>query len=182
MEQYLIEHCSPTLARIKTANLFTYTFDVREELENCLTALNERLNLKGVYVEALRIHKSTALIWVYRRKLLGEDLKEDGVLKFLRGYGYEENTLTYCIQRLKSRFAFNNSFPHEIGIFLGYPLADVRGFIENEGQNSKCCGYWKVYCNECEAVQLFEMYKKCKTVYSKLFSLGKSILQLTVVA
>ena len=36
-------------------------------------------------------------------------------------------------------------FPHEIGIFLGYPLADVAGFIRNKGRNCKCIGTWKVY-------------------------------------
>ena len=35
--------------------------------------------------------------------------------------------------KLKTR----EDFPHEIGLLLGYPLADVKAFIENEG---------KLYC------------------------------------
>ena len=32
MENYLIEHCSPTLASLKTANLFNYMYDSEAEL------------------------------------------------------------------------------------------------------------------------------------------------------
>ena len=33
LEQYLIGHCAPTLANIKTANLFGYRFASQAELE-----------------------------------------------------------------------------------------------------------------------------------------------------
>lgn len=68
-------------------------------------------------------------------------------------------------------------FPHEIGIFLGYPLGDVIGFIKNAGHNCKCTGCWKVYCNECEAVRTFAKYKKCKDVYMRLWQQGRSVLE-----
>lgn len=70
-------------------------------------------------------------------------------------------------------------FPHEIGVFLGYPLKDVVGFIQNKGKNCKCCGCWKVYSDECEARKKFARYEKCKTIYMSMFQRGKSVLQLT---
>ena len=76
----------------------------------------------------------------------------------------------------------SKTFPHEIGVFLGYPLEDVIGFIKNSGQNSICTGCWKVYYNECEALKLFKRYKKCREVYQRLFKQGKTVLQLTVAA
>lgn len=183
MEQYLIEHCSPTLAKIKTANLFTYSFSSETILNGYLKSSNERLNPKGVYVELLRVRGCSALVWVYRRSMLEADLNKPGVQEFLVSCGYRrQSSLEQIIDRLKKRLVMHESFPHEIGLFLGYPLADVIGFIINEGRNSKCTGCWKVYCNECEAVRLFEMYKKCKTIYSRLFLNGRSILQLTVAA
>ena len=84
--------------------------------------------------------------------------------------------------RMKLRFHEDGAFPHEIGLFLGYPLGDVMGFIENAGRNSKCSGCWKVYCNECEAIKLFARFDKCREVYKRLFKQGKSLLQLTVAA
>ena len=82
---------------------------------------------------------------------------------------------------LRKRFATDDGFPHEIGLFLGYPLGDVMGYIENAGRNSKCSGCWKVYCNECEAMKLFAKFDKCKNVYRQLFAEGRrSGEQLTV--
>ena len=88
----------------------------------------------------------------------------------------------YALERLRSRLAQREDFPHEIGLFLGYPLGDVIGFIENAGKNSKCAGCWKVYCNECETMKLFEKFKKCTRIYTKLWRQGTSVEKLTVAA
>ena len=182
IEKFLISHCAPTLAGLKTASLFNYDFSSGDELEEQLLASNCKLNYKGVFLEALRVQDSRALILVYRKSKLIEDLKKDGVAEFLSACGYRSNSATQCIEDLRHRFALKEEFPHEIGIFLGYPLRDVTGFIENAGQNSKCTGWWKVYGNECEAMKLFARYKKCRYIYQKLFSGGRSIMQLTVAA
>ena len=87
-----------------------------------------------------------------------------------------------CLALLKKRFEASEDFPHEIGIFLDYPLGDVIGFIQNGGQNYKCSGCWKVYCNECEALKMFQKYHKCREVYRNLWAKGRSVLQLTVAA
>lgn len=55
-------------------------------------------------------------------------------------------------------------FPHEIGLFLGYPLEDVKGFIENKADSSKCSGCWKVYGNEQKALKLFEKYENVQVL------------------
>ena len=91
-----------------------------------------------------------------------------------------EEALVHLIERLSE--LEDGGFPHEIGIFLDYPLGDVIGFIENAGRNFKCSGCWKVYCNECEAVKLFAKYKKCRDVYVRLWQQGRSVMQLTVAA
>jgi len=75
-----------------------------------------------------------------------------------------------------------SSFPHEIGVFLGYPLHDVIGFINNAGKNSCCCGYWKVYNEQDDARRRFRRFNKCTSSYKRLFDSGKTVLQLTVAA
>lgn len=181
LERYLIEHCSPTLASIKTANLFTFSCQSDEEAEQYVNEWNHRFQDKGVSIAILRNRNQKALLYVYREDKLNADLNKEGVPEFLRAYGYREFNAQYGIRQLKKKFAESESFPHEIGLFLGYPLADVTGFIENAGKNSKCSGCWKVYCNECETMKLFSQFKKCKDVYTRLFHQGKrSVLQLTV--
>ena len=71
-------------------------------------------------------------------------------------------------------------FPHEIGLFLGYPIDDVISFIENKGKNFKCCGCWKVYHDEDNAKKTFEKYKKCTNIYCKKYLQGSSLKRLTV--
>ena len=182
MESYLIKHCSPTLASIKATNLFSYSFSSVKEFECDLQRANLTLNAKGVYIEKLRVRNGRALVWVYRKSQLEERLQERKISQFLESYGYQSKELAEVIDKLKARVTNAQNFPHEIGIFLGYPLADVKAFIKYGGKHSKCTGCWKVYTNECEAMRLFKMYERCQKIYHKLFSLGKSVTQLTVVA
>lgn len=57
------------------------------------------------------------------------------------------------------------NFPHEIGIFLGYPLDDVIGFIEHKPYY--LVGDWKVYQNVNEAKSnLIYLNKQKKNVES----------------
>lgn len=182
LEKYLIEHCSPTLASLKTANLFRLRFAEGLELSQQLAQWNERLGGKGVSLMVLRRWDDWALVYVCRKEKLKKDLQMPGVAQFLARYGYQSIDVEYAIARLADRLGNQGEFPHEIGIFLSYPLGDVIGYIENAGQNSKCSGCWKVYCNECEAVQIFAKFKKCKQVYLKLWNQGRSVWQLTVAA
>ncbi len=182
LEQYLIKNCSPTLASLKTANLINVPFKNYDELISSVSHWNARLSPKGVDLIVLKLCESTALIYVCRKCNLQRDLNSDGVLDFLKLYGYKSTDVDYCINRLSQRLSLSADFPHEVGVFLGYPLDDVIGFISNRGQNSKCCGCWKVYCNECEALKTFAKFKKCTKIYCKLWSQGRSIIKLTVAA
>lgn len=82
--------------------------------------------------------------------------------------------------RLSQRLRQSEEFPHEIGLFLGYPPEDVRGFIEHHADGSKCTGCWKVYGDETAARRKFDQYKKCTRVYCDQWKKGKNIERLTV--
>lgn len=182
LDKYLIEHCAPTLASLKTANLFRCCFSSFEELEKHLDFWNGLLNSKGVAVTVLRQKGKEALIYVYRPQRLEKDLNREEVGIFLSRYGYHMGKCKQALEHLRHRLNESDGFPHEIGLFLGYPLGDVEGFIRNSGKHSKCSGCWKVYCNECEAEKLFAKFNKCRRVYTRLFLEGKSVTQLTVAA
>lgn len=181
-DRILVEHCAPTLAGLKAANLFRYFFSSNEELQDQLQTMNRHLNGKGLYFEILSEKNTSALVLTYRKGMLQNNLEKEGVAGFLASYGYTDNSVAYCIGFLKERIAESGKFPHEIGIFMGYPLEDVVGFIANDGRNSKFTGCWKVYHNEGEAEKLFRKFQKCKDVYLQMFSIGRSIAQLTVAA
>lgn len=180
LETGMIEHCAPTLAGIKTASLFSYFFENRRTAGKELSVINETINSRGVFVEALLWREKSVLIYVYRPTLLQADLNRLGVMDLLEKYGYTDCNMKNCISWLKCRLYQYDCFPHEIGIFLGYPLEDVEGFIENKGKNCKSCGMWKVYCNEYEKKKLFEKFKKCTEVYKCVFAGGRRLTQMTV--
>lgn len=180
LEKYLIEHCAPTLASLKTASLFSY--HAAQDPEDDVKHLNRIFRDKGVELLILKRKENAMLIYVCRRTQLAKDLERPGAKELLERYGYTDTSVDGAIERLRMRLASADGFPHEIGLFLGYPVEDVLGFIENAGQNCKCCGCWKVYCNECEAVRTFARYKKCRDIYKRLWQEGRSVLQLTVAA
>lgn len=180
LEKYLIQYCSPTLASLKTASVFRYPFTSRKELEAQIYEWNEKLRAKGISIYVLRCRENMALIYVCRTAHLEADIQKEGVREFLAQYGYKEKGIEGILGRLRIRLMESAEFPHEIGLFLGYPLGDVQGFIKNVGKNSKCSGYWKVYCNEYETVKVFQKFRKCKDVYLRLWGEGRSVLQLTV--
>lgn len=182
LNKEIIRHCAPTLAGLKMANAFGYSYDSETAFLEEIFVSNETLRPKGIGIVTLRLWENRALIFVYRKSKLLSYIEQENVRKFLGRYGYAGNDLERHIQKLKYRLAADVEFPHEIGIFLGYPLEDVIGFIENAGQNSKCSGCWKVYCDECEAQKLFAKFDKCKEVYMRLFAAGSSIERLTVAA
>lgn len=180
LEKALIHHCAPTLAGLKSAGLFRYFYESRQSAEEEIAQTDALLQAKGVYVEALIWNKDSVLIYTYRLNHLQRELQNPEAFEILQEYGYVGCDAGSCIRHLKKRVCECACFPHEIGIFLGYPPEDVRGFIENSGQNCKCCGIWKVYCNEQDKIQLFCKFQKCSAVYRQVFSKGRGLAQMTV--
>ena len=52
-EDLIIKHCSPTLAGLKTANLFTCQYAQKEDIERYAREFNRRFSHKGVKMQPL---------------------------------------------------------------------------------------------------------------------------------
>ena len=183
LEKELIYYCAPTLAGMKTANLFSHKFQEKDKFLKDIFALNNTANAKGVQIDILSIKKNRALIYVYRKKPLLRDLKSSQASKILKYYGYDiDGCVEKYIENLKLRLKMTICFPHEIGLFLGYPAEDVVEFIRQQGKNCKFCGLWKVYCNVDDAKALCAKYEHCQTVYRRVFNKVGNIAQMIVSA
>lgn len=181
-EKLLIAHCSPTLAGMKTGSLFLCKDACPHALARELKRLNRMLNPKGVFLCVLRVNAAGTLIYVYRPKQLAQDLFRPESLAILKRYGYRMGNVQQMVAQLAEHFSREEGFPHEIGLFLSYPPADVDGFIQNKGRNYKCCGIWKVYSDEALAQKLFGRYQKCTRIYTQKHMEGFPLLRLTVAA
>ena len=180
MERVLLTHCAPTLAGLKCANLVRLT-GPRAELEAATQAWRATLAPRGVHVRTARWDGDSALLYLYREGHLQREWEKPGAADFLRRHGYEPGAAVQeNVELLLRRIARRPCFPHEIGLFLGYPLEDVQGFIENCGQNYRLCGCWKVYGDPQAALRCFARYEKCARVYLQCYQNGHSLSRLTV--
>ena len=179
-DEMIVRHCSPTLAGLKTGNLFNCPCSDKKELILAVRSLNKRLAPKGIRVIPIQVCEQRVLIYLYRPDKLENDLAVEEAGEILRACGYSTGDCDKCVVRLSRRLQESGDFPHEIGLFLGYPPEDVKGFMEKGANECKCTGMWKVYGNVEEAQRLFKQYKKCVDIYLTLFSEGREVKRLIV--
>lgn len=182
LEQTLVAHAAPTLARLKTGSLFNLACPNPTGLALEIQAVSPLLREKGVRLTVLRQKEGRYLLYLYREQELESALSDPEVRAFLDKYGYDDFTPAAALTRLRMRLRASEGFPHEIGVFLGYPLPDILGFICNEGRNCLCCGVWKVYADRDGAERTFARYRKCTEAYMRLFAEGCPLSRLTVKA
>lgn len=178
-ESYVAFHCAPTLAGIKPSNLFTWQHAQKGSAKEHVLALAEKFSGHGITIETLCECGEHSLILVYRKNLLEEYLNRPEVGDFLSKFGYHgKNGLRGYLDRLQSRVSARADFPHEIGLFLGYPLHDVAAFIDSPDKRCSMCGEWKAYKNEEDASRQFESFRKCRAELYSRFLNGSDIAEL----
>ena len=181
LDSNIIEQCSPTLAGLKTANLFRVKLCDETDINASLCRLNRSLRKKGIRIVPLKRTQDYALIYLYRPDYLKRDLSDPKAILILENKGYSCKGAEYCIAQLMKHLQNDETFPHEIGLFLGYPPSDVECFMKSPRDGVECCGCWKVYSNKKKAENTFMKYKRCTEIYRALSQKGRSLAQLTVV-
>ena len=232
-DQFIVEHCSPTLAGLKTGNLFSVRIKGKENSYKEIRELNKILTIYGLRAIPVRCDEEFTLIYVYRPDYLSRDLSDPEAVEILERMGYmrrdsavdagnagttsgdpvesaqkhkaanedsveaghKHNAASASapiytsagghraerfLVKLVKRMQESGEFPHEIGLFLGYPPVDVKGFMENPRQGVKCVGFWKVYGDQEKAERTFSSYRKCTETYRREIRSGKSLEQLIV--
>lgn len=175
VDQLLAFHCAPTLFGLKPANLIAHAAEV--DIMSAKDVIDALL-IQGIVCEELCSCDRKRLTLVYREKMLKEHLNAPEVWGFLLSMGYPVALgFGAVINHLKKRVIMTGGFPHEVGVFLGYPLEDVMGFIKNKGQNCKLCGYWKVYGDADRAKSLFHQFNSCRDQLMHQLMDGGSITQ-----
>ena len=178
-EILLAEQCAPTLAGLKPASLFRW----RNPDPDLALYWARQLAPFGLGLRLIHAGPRAALVYVYRGRWLRRILSDPENAAFLRRYGYQpERGSGFLLRQLDRRLSLSPDFPHEIGIFLGYPLEDVTGFIENHGQNYTCLGCWKAYGDPRAAGERFDRFRRCTAAYRKNVGLGIPITRLIIAA
>ena len=145
-EEALIEHCSPTLAGVKPASLFRFCPRDSALFARRFLALRQQFAARGLRLVKGCRRTGSYLLYLYRERDLAEVLGRREHRDFLRAMGYTPwEAPGDCLRQLAARLCLEEEFPHEIGVFLGYPLDDVKGFIRHKGRDYTFCGCWKCY-------------------------------------
>lgn len=176
----LIRHAAPTLAGIKTGNLFPARFASSQDMVQALREFNRVLVPRGLRLLPLRQVADRVLLYLFRPAALSRDLSRESARHLLRQAGYKALEPPACLRELTRRLRTRPDFPHEIGLFLSYPPEDVAGFIAHRGQCCKCVGCWKVYGDEQAARRQFAAYRSCTANYCRRRASGAPLERLAV--
>ena len=179
-DAFLVEHCAPTFAGLKTGNLFRISYADfcanREELRE----LNGILKRKGLRAVPVRMTAEFALVYLYRPDFLKRDLGCEEAARLLTSLGYEPQSVNRSVAFLARMMREKEVFPHEVGLFLGYPPEDVLGFMKSSREGVKCVGCWKVYGDETKARAAFWRFQRCREVFEENVQRGRKLEALIV--
>lgn len=171
----LVMQCAPFLKGMRTASVLNIEKGWVRELYRLIEPTD-------ISCRILVVRKNRCLALFYRKEGLKEALSAREVREFLLKYGYEDEELDKDITRLSVRMNRYSkeeiAFPHEIGVFLDYPLEDVKAFIKNNGKESLLTGYWKVYHNPERARLTFLAYDKATDSAVNEFLIGKNVSEI----
>lgn len=221
LEAAIVRNCSPTLAGIKPASLFTFPGSFagddpgvpgrRSAFLNALAACRTQLAPAGIHLRVLVWRGCGALVYAYRPGQLARYLRDPRAAWPLAAEGYPVRDIDACLDRLAERLAARGkqterfvaedpgaaedrdarpcpcgakacdaAFPHEIGFFLGYPYADVSGFIEHGGRDFILMGAWKVYGDVEGALAAFARLRACTAACTQRYRRGDGLGELAV--
>ena len=179
MALLLAIHCAPILSGSKAANIMTVTVHEFDRIGYLLQGTEIRYRF-------LKTKGDKGILYLYREKRLRQYLEQEEIQEFLSEYGYDQVDIAKMLNLLSKRIQMYNDqeavFPHEIGVFLEYPLGDVKGFLANEGKNFMYSGYWKVYQDLQGAVRRFTQYDMERELTIQALMQGKTIREIVLAA
>lgn len=167
---------APTIKGLKAATTVTLCNNDRNLCANWRIYKDVIVNILKLKAFELKETEKAIIVLFYNENLLKSKLSSENTLEFLSNFGYSNcNNLLENLNVLKERFS-NSVFPHELGVFLGFPLLDVKEFIENPRNKYLVCGYWKVYHDKDSALKAFKCYDEAKHEIANILSKQKIIL------
>ena len=172
IETQIALQCAPLISGLKVSNLLI----ISAEDEALVRVILRRSGIS--FFRLLRTGEKVTFL-LFRKNPLEAYLKQQEVETMLVEAGYAELSLGNILSTFQKRYAHYMSaggrFPHEMGLLLGYPAEDVKGFVENEGKNFLYSGYWKVYADVEEKRRLFQKVENAKETVIQLLSYGVGI-------
>lgn len=182
---HLMLECAEVLAGIKPANLIS----IGNRPQPCGRNLYQlwqshhselAARLAGLTIKVLQTKEKSLLLLCYNNNHLERHLAHAGIRTLLHKAGYEADASNAALlAELCRRIRKDNSFPHEIGLFIGYPAKDVAAFMGLIKLPFACQCLWKVYGNPDQSLDLAEQFRCCRQRMGAVLKTGnQAALQL----
>lgn len=161
--RYLLVKSSPVMMKVKPAMLVRISncFKVKDFQAYEVFCSHQQAILDTLALDymIMKNNGKDMQVMFYDPETLSNVLAVDDKKKFLKTMGYDCNLTTReYLEELRSRFT-SQEFPHEIGIFLGYPLKDVKGFINDYDSGfSVTQGRWRIFGDAHESLLAMNRY------------------------
>lgn len=143
--KWIIELLGPVILGSKPAEILSFPYEVKNGISKIEYIKNtfDKSNIIS-YREFSYCNKCTKVLF-FNPISLNNTLIEHKNLNFLKKLGYPnlynlKEYLDYIIEKMKM-----GHIPDEIGIFLGYPLKDVIGFMGHPSLKLTKINGWRVY-------------------------------------
>ena len=109
-------------------------------------------------------------------------MSADDTYSYLKSCNYRGSEFSDFLPRLRERlkayYEKRDIFPHEVGVFLGYPLCDIQGFIKYQGDAYLFSGYWKIYDNLNQTLLKFADFDRAKEEAVDEWFAGKKLYEI----
>ncbi|MDF2821254.1 MAG: hypothetical protein K0R15_1695 [Clostridiales bacterium] len=170
---YIALQCAPVLSGKKASSIII--------LKNKNNKILKK-SIRGTGVLSIRLYSSDekTVFLLFRKELLVSQIDKCEIQGFLDSYGYKgslNDILIQLIANFEKFYKKEKGFPHEIGAFLGYPIEDVKAFIECKGANCIMSGYWKVYSSPDTAKKIFQQYDEVREEAAIMIIKGNTFLE-----
>lgn len=163
---FLAYHSAEVLSGVKPGNLINISNRRHPCGKNLFTLWRRHGQslLADSYISAkvLAVRRGGLLVYIYCPESLNSLVKERRIRKFLEkaGYGDLANGDS-ALAEMKRRMG-QEIFPHEIGLFLGYPPKDVAGFMGWARLPVSCQAAWKIYGDPRKSLELAARHRDCR--------------------
>lgn len=137
---------------------------------------------RGMRLAWLASRGSGCMLLAWRPAMVKDllSVKENRVFLADAGLPVDSDDVLACefVGRLRAYYAGRAGFPHEVGLMLGYPVEDVRGFMADGGRGAKVVGRWRCYGDVPAARRRFEELGRAELACKRLYAEGVCVGEL----
>ena len=165
---HLLLEGSEVLGGVKPANLVSLVNRTRpcgRNLYQLWQAHHDQLFslLGGICFKVLKTRQSALLLFCYNPDHLEHHLAHQGIRVLLKKAGYDTSLSGKALlAELCRRIDDSGAFPHEIGLFIGYPAKDVAAFMGMVKLPFACQGPWKIYGDPAKSLCLADAHRSSR--------------------